>query len=143
MLQIEEISSQYYFSDSAISSILELINEEFPCNKSNITSKLINNDYCSFLVVNKKKGEVCGIITYNIISNLSSIKNLDIYNFLIKNNSESQQTAQHAISWLETIAMKKNCQLVTVKLTTKNIFLQKIFAMHKFNLNQFTFEKKL
>ncbi len=143
MLKISEITSQYYFSDYTTESLLELLNQEFKCDINSLNKKLINSEYQVFIVINTQNSEVCGIVAYNIINSLSSLKYLEIYNFIIKNNSNSQNYAQLAISSIEDIAKKNKCESIAVKLTTKNVFLQKIFALQKYNLDQFTFEKKL
>jgi hypothetical protein len=143
MLKISEITSQFYFSDYTTKSLLELLNQEFKCDINSLNKKLINSEYQVFIVINTQNSEVCGIVAYNIINNLSSLKYLEIYNFIIKNNSNSQNYAQLAISSIEDIAKKNKCESIAVRLTTKNVFLQKIFALQKYNLDQFTFEKKL
>jgi hypothetical protein len=143
MLQIAEISSQYYLSDDTVSSAYELLKDNFDCEKENVKNKLNSNSYKVFLVINNQNQEVCAIISYNIINHLSSTKYLEIYNFLIKNSEDSQSFTELAISKLESIAKKNNCQIISAKLATKNNILQKIFALHKFNLNQFSFEKSL
>jgi len=141
MLQIAEISSQHYLSDATISSAYELMKDYFDCEKENVKNKLNSNSYKVFLVINNQNQEVCAIISYNIINNLSSTKYLDIYNFLIKNNHNSQNFIEIAISKLDSIAKKNNCQIISGKLATKDNILQKFFALHKFNLNHFAFEK--
>jgi len=143
MLKIIEITSQYYFSDYTTKSLLELLNQEFKCDIKSLDKKLLNNDYKVFLVINNQNNEVYGIVAYNIINNLSSIKHLEIYNFIVKNNEISQECSQLAISIIEDLAKKNKCESISVKLTTKNVFLQKIFSLKKFNLDQFTFEKKI
>jgi hypothetical protein len=143
MLKISEITSQFYFSDYTTKSLLELLNQEFKCDINSLNEKLINSEYQVFIVTNTQNSEVCGIVAYNIINSLSSLKYLEIYNFIIKNNSNSQNYAQLAISSIEDIAKKNKCESISVKLTTKNVFLQKIFALQKYNLDQFTFEKKI
>jgi hypothetical protein len=143
MLQIAEISSQYYLSDDIVSSAYELMKDHLYCDKESVKNKLNSNFYKVFLVINNQNQEVCAIICYNIINNLSSTKYLDIYNFIIKNNNESQNFTQIAISRLESIAKQNHCHIISAKLATKNTILQKTFALHKFNLNQFAFEKSL
>jgi hypothetical protein len=143
MLKISEITSQFYFSDYTTKSLLELLNQEFKCDINSLNEKLITSEYQVFIVINTQNSEVCGIVAYNIINSLSSLKYLEIYNFIIKNNSDSQNYAQLAISSIEDIAKKNKCESIAVKLTTKNVFLQKIFALQKYNLDQFTFEKKI
>jgi hypothetical protein len=143
MLKISEITSQFYFSDYTTKSLLELLNQEFKCDINSLNEKLITSEYQVFIVTNTQNSEVCGIVAYNIINSLSSLKYLEIYNFIIKNNSNSQNYAQLAISSIEDIAKKNKCESIAVKLTTKNVFLQKIFALQKYNLDQFTFEKKI
>ncbi len=143
MIELEEIFSIKKIDDNIMKSILNLINENFDCSEKKIEEILTNsNNY--FIIIKEKYNEnVLSVIIYNIISSLSSIKYLDISNFIIKNNEAFPFVANYAISRIEEIAKMENCQIISIKLLTKNISYQRLFAENKFNLNHFIFEKIL